>query len=141
MIGENVIMKWTKSLSRTDAQQKTKGYPVQYLRFIKGNNPHNNQTWFRQTFFGTENWIPGFHGRHAVQECSVPIEVTVSGVSKGVRHFRVTHDSSRTNNHSTPNTYLHYDPATVADLRATNLTGQDAVIEKLKSGVYTLSLG
>lgn len=134
-------MAWSKVMSRTDAQQKTKGYPVQYLRFTKGTNVQNNQTWFRTSLFAGHAWKPGVHGKHVVEECVVPINVFINGLPKGVRNFRVTHDHNRKKNNSTPNTYLHYDSATVMDLRAINLTGKMAIIDQLPNGQYELKLG
>lgn len=134
-------MVWSKIMSRTDAQQKTGGYPVQYLRFIKGKNPQDNQSWFRNTFFSGQVWTPGVHGRNAVEECTVPMNVIIDGAHKGMRDFRITHDHNRKKNNSTPNTYLHYDNATVTDLRTLNITGKIAKIDQLPSGDYELTLG
>ncbi len=54
--------------------------------------------------------------------------------------MHVTHDSSRENNNNTPNTWLHYDTATLADLNATNYTGKVAKFERLAVG-YKLTIG
>jgi hypothetical protein len=104
--------------------QPTQGWPVAYMRFTKSGNPQDNQTWFRQTFFAQQNWHGGFFGRHQVEQCVVPIDVTILGQHKGIRDFLVTHDPNRAKNHSTPNTYLHYDVATQADFSQTNLVGR-----------------
>lgn len=56
-------MKWSKKLSKTDAQQPTKGYPVQYLRFTRSRNPQDNQSWFKQTLFAAETWVNSFLDR------------------------------------------------------------------------------
>lgn len=100
-------MRWKKRLSRTDAQIKTKGYPVAYLRFTQGDNPVDVWTWFREKFFGTERWTPGTFGKAAVEIAHVPFAVSVLGRSLGRVTMMVTHDESRRKNHKTPTTYLH----------------------------------
>ena len=132
-------MKWSKVLTATDAQQPTKGRRVPYLRFIRGRNPHNNQTWFRNTFFNGQNWTPGRFGEHAVEQCTVPIEVSIAGVLKGTRSFVVTHDSNRMGNNNTPNTWLHYDPATLSDFGQANLQGRTVVLERTPAA-YQLTI-
>ncbi|WP_143051796.1 hypothetical protein [Sphingomonas palmae] len=132
-------MKWCKILSVTDAQQPTSGRIVPYLRFIKGNNPQNNQTWFRQTFFGQQNWTAGFFGNHPVEECYVDIDVTICGSHKGSRKFHITHDSTRMANNSTPNTWLHYDNATLNDFSTINTAGLEFCIEYV-NGTYKIDI-
>lgn len=132
-------MRWWKRMSATDAQQPTSGRIVPYLRFIRGKNPHYNQTWFRQFFFGGLNWGPGFFGQHAVEQSTVAMDVSIAGKYKGTRTFLVTHDSSRMLNNNTPNTWLHYDAATLADLNAVNTAGMIFSVEYL-NGVYKLDI-
>ncbi len=117
-------MRWWKRMSVTDAQQPTSGRIVPYLRFIRGKNPHSNQVWFRNSFFGGQAWSPGYFGQHAVEQCDVNMDVTILGLSKGIRNFRVTHDPTRMNNNNTPNTWLHYDQATLSDFAKVDVSGK-----------------
>lgn len=131
---------WWKTLSRTDAQQPTSGRLVPYLRFTKGRNPQDNQTWFRTTFFGGHGWHNGHFGQNAVETKDVDFIVTIQGRRLGVRTMSVTHDDNRQNNNNTPNTYLHYDNQTAADLRRTNLTGHRVIVGRDASGAYTFTI-
>lgn len=132
-------MRWSKVMSTTDAQQPTTGRVVPYLRFIKGSNPQDNQVWFRNTFFQAQSWKNGFFGNHPVEECSVSMDVSIAGVAKGMRKFTITHDANRMANNSTPNTWLHYDQATVNDLLAFDTTGMTFSVELIK-GSYKLDI-
>lgn len=132
-------MRWWKKMSRTDAQQPTKGRVVPYMRFIKGKNPHKNQEWFRKTFFAGQAWHQDLFGQHPVEQCTVPFEVTIAGVSKGIRNFLITHDDMRMNNNNTPNTWLHYDQATLNDLSKMNATGKIFSVEKV-GNTYKLNI-
>lgn len=123
-------MKWSKKLSITDAQQKTSGYKVPYLRLTKGRNPQDNQTWFRNTMLAGEAWTPGVFGQHHVEQCHIDVDVTIAGQPRGTRKFLITHDGSRMGNNKAPNTWLHYDTATIADLNAVNYTGSTATFQK-----------
>jgi hypothetical protein len=48
-------MQWEKKLSRSDAQQKTKGRLMPF-RFTGENCPGNPETWFRNDFFQELHW-------------------------------------------------------------------------------------
>lgn len=115
-------MVWSKKMSRTDAMQPTRGWPVPYMRFTKSGNPQDNQTWFRHVLLGNANWQPGVFGNHQVEQCIAPIDITILGQHKGIRNFMITHDPNRSNNNNTPNTYLHYDAATQSDFSQVNVT-------------------
>lgn len=132
-------MPWIKKMSRTDAMQPTRGWPVPYMRFTKSGNPQNNQTWFRQNLFGQQNWQPGHFGQNAVEKCVAKINVIILGQQKGLRDFLITHDPHRAQNNSTPNTYLHYDTATQSDLLQNNHTGRDFKIDAI-NGVLTIEI-
>lgn len=133
-------LRWSKVLSRTDAQRPTQGRIVPYLRFTKANNPHNNQTWFRHVFFGGQNWVNGFFGRHPVETVNIDFAVSVLGQNMGNRTMMVTHDDNRQDNNNTPNTYLHYDDATLADFQAQNLAGRTVTVSRSDQGAYSFTI-
>ena len=132
---------WSKKLSKTDAQLPTQGRVVPYLRFTKANNPQDNQTWFRHLFFAGEPWKNGFFGRNPVEVVHIDFAVTILGKSRGMRTMMVTHDDTRQDNNNTPNTYLHYDAATVADFNSQNLSGRVVTVSKDDEGDYALTIG
>lgn len=131
---------WSKRLSRTDAQRPTQGRIVPYLRFTKANNPQDNQTWFRQVFFAGAPWVNGFFGRHPVETVNIDFVVTILGQNRGVRTMMVTHDDNRQDNNNTPNTYLHYDNATLADFDAQNLAGRIVTVSRSPTGAYLFTI-
>lgn len=133
-------MRWTKKLSRTDAQQKTRGYPVPYIRLTRSDAAFDTQSTFRQTFFSPTRWSPGHFGQHAVEEQYVVFDVIINGVAKGQRRMLVTHDSSRQNNNNTPNTWIHYDDATIRDLRSINYTGKTISITRTLGGRFEFEI-
>ena len=132
-------MSWSKVMSVTDAQQPTSGRIVPYMRFTKSNNIQDNQTWFRNTFFANQNWFNTTFGDHAVERCDVDIEVSIAGSYKGIRKMFITHDPTRMANNSTPNTWIHYDAATVADLQTVDTTGMTFNIDAKGNG-YQLDI-
>lgn len=131
---------WSKRLSRTDAQRPTRGRIVPYLRFTKANNPQDNQTWFRNVFLAGEPWVNDFFGKHPVETVDIDFVVTILGQHRGVRTMMVTHDDTRQDNNNTPNTYLHYDNATLADFNAQNLAGHIVTVAKTDDGVYLFTI-
>tara|TARA_R110002020_G_scaffold48286_2_gene137619 strand:- start:933 stop:1100 length:168 start_codon:yes stop_codon:yes gene_type:complete len=52
----------------------------------------------------------------------------------------VTHDDTRQDNNNTPNTYLHYDDATLADFNAQNLAGRIVRVTRSDAGVYSFTI-
>lgn len=140
LMGGSMPLRWSKRLSRTDAQRPTKGRIVPYLRFTKSNNPQDNQAWFRQVFFAGEHWVAGFFGRHPVETVDVDFVVTILGQAMGTRTMMVTHDDTRQGNKNTPNTYLHYDDATLADFNAQNLANRVVTVSKSDDGVYAFTI-
>lgn len=132
-------IKWSKKLSKTDAQRKTRGYPVPYLRFTQSNHSQDTKTWFRQTFFSSGHWTNGHHGENAVEETHITFDVTIAGKNKGDRVMKVTHDDQRQYNNKTPNTYLHYDDRTRANLQQTDFTGRTVTVSN-EDGVYKFTI-
>lgn len=133
-------LSWSKRLSRTDAQRPTQGRIVPYLRFTKANNPQDNQTWFRSVFFAGAAWVNGVFGRHPVETVNIDFRVSILGQNRGPRTMMVTHDDTRQDNNNTPNTYLHYDAATLADFHAQNLAGRTVTVAKTDAGVYSFTI-
>ena len=131
---------WSKRLSRTDAQRPTRGRVVPYLRFTKANNPQDNQTWFRNVFFAGAPWANGFFGKHSVERVDIDFRVSILGQNCGTRTMTVTHDDTRQDNNNTPNTYLHYDDATLADFNAQNLAGRIVRVTRSDAGVYSFTI-
>ena len=134
-------MKWIKDkLSLTDAQRKTSGRKVPYLRFTQRGNAFNVLTYFRTTFFSGQTWTVSTFGRSVVEECTIVADVVIAGQPKGKRTFTITHNPRRANSNKAPTTWLHYDAATLADLNAGNYYGHQAELERKSAGQFVFTI-
>ena len=133
-------MIWEKQLSKSDAQQPTKGSKMPFLRLTRGDTGVNHITWFRKNFFAGLNWQPGTSQRgRPVEEATVNIRCVILGVDHGIRQMRLDHDANRANSHSAPATHLHYDHHTRAILEAGNFTEHTVRLMQLGGG-YRLEI-
>lgn len=132
---------WEKKLSRSDAQVRTRGWPVPYIRLTRSGHASDTQTWFRNTFFAGVSWTPGHFGTHAVEQATVTFSVKMPGQTSKTRKLIVTHDSGREQTgKSTPNTWVHWDDDTRNELRANNYAGRKIILERSKSGTFSLTI-
>ena len=122
------ILHWRKKLSKSDAQQKTRGAKMPFLRLTKSGMAHDHTTWFRHRFFDTLNWAPAGGGQ--AEQARVAIRVVIDGQDRGRRYMTLDHDPKRPINHNAPTTHLHYDHATRRELEGTNLTGRIVVLQR-----------
>ena len=138
---EDRKMRWSKKLSKSDAQQETRGARMPFLRFTKGRSVLNNHlTDFRNIFFAALNWrrkISQFG--HPIEEATINIHVVLGGQDLGVRQMRLDHDPERTRNHRAPTTHLHYDQRTRLALERVNLAGHTVVVQATGGG-YSLEV-
>nr|VFK32847.1 MAG: hypothetical protein BECKMB1821G_GA0114241_11285 [Candidatus Kentron sp. MB]VFK35556.1 MAG: hypothetical protein BECKMB1821I_GA0114274_11275 [Candidatus Kentron sp. MB]VFK77391.1 MAG: hypothetical protein BECKMB1821H_GA0114242_11325 [Candidatus Kentron sp. MB] len=138
---ERANMRWYKILTRSDAQQKTQGAKMPFLRFTKGNISGDHITWFRKEFFGDLPWSRDFSKKdHTIETTRVALHVTIDGNDLGVRIMRLDHDPIRSENNNAPTTHLHYDTRTRQALEKTNLAGRTVELEKDSEGNYSLSI-
>jgi len=138
-IGRRMALKWRKTLTKSDAQQDTRGAKMPFLRFIKGSIAGDHTTWFRDEFFSDAIWskVP----KHPYQEeTKIKIHVVLAGNDLGERTMRIDHDPTRAGNHSAPTTHLHYDSRTRQALEAVDLSGHSVVVERDDLGKYHLTV-
>lgn len=138
-VGRRMALKWRKTLTKSDAQQDTRGAKMPFLRFTKGNITGDHTTWFRDEFFSDAVWskVP----KHVHQEeTKIKIHVVLDGDDLGERTMRIDHDPTRAGNHSAPTTHLHYDNKTRQALESTDLAGHSVVVERDESGKYYLKV-
>ena len=119
-------MRWYKKLSRSDAQQKTKGNPMPF-RFTYENCPGNFVTWFREEFFNNLDWKDT---PQQEEEAYITISVTIQGEDLGQRVMRLTHAEQRRINHNAPATHLSFDEVTRRYLQDNNMTGRWIIFSK-----------
>ncbi len=102
------MARWWKTMSRTDAQQKTSGYVVPYLRLTQNRGSLNPDTWFEQVLFQNVPWGPGFFGKNPVSTATATFAVHDGPLHLGSHNLVLTHDAKRPLNHQHPATWIHW---------------------------------
>lgn len=118
--------RWWKEMSRTDAQQRTKGWPVAYLRMTEGETGSTEPVSLLRPYV---SWKPGRFGRHAVELAQVDFQVTDDGHDMGVHNLMLSHDDQRPLNHKHPALWIHW--GSLRDyLRSNSRQGWCVVVER-----------
>ena len=134
-----IIHQWDKNLSRSDAQRKTAGALMPFLRLTRSNSGQDHRTWFRTVFFGNLDWQQEMSPQGLPMEwAEVELHVTIGGTELGVRAMRLDHIPGRALNNSAPTTHLHYDPKTRQALGSRNYAGWQIVVTRYDGGQYSL---
>lgn len=137
----HMVTKWRKKLTRSDAQEKTRGAKMPFLRFTKGSVSENHTTWFRENFFAGLDWQPGYSGSgHHKETASVKMHVKLPGDDLGIRSMTLDHDPARAGNNRAPTTHLLYDTKTRQALESASLSGRSVIVELDDSGNYSLTV-
>jgi hypothetical protein len=103
------MARWWKTMSRTDAQQPTKGYLVAYLRLTQNRGPLDPDVWFKNVLFAGATWTPGYFGRNSVEEATAAFQVFDGSSNLGLHQLKLTHDDKRPLNHKHPATWIHWE--------------------------------
>lgn len=137
-----VELVWTKKLSKTDAQQKTSGGIVPYLRLTRSSlKAVDFQSWFRDTFFDVTNWKADTFGRETdIESCCVDMAISINGVKFGKKPFKITHGPNRHLQNNTPNTWLHWPDELQDVLRENNTTGWPVTMKRRGDGSFSLKI-
>ena len=136
-----MIFQWSKVLTRSDAQRKTAGALMPFLRFTRSNSGHDHRTWFRKVFFEDLDWREGISGRGLPMEwAEIKLDVTIEGAELGVRAMRLDYIPGRALNNSAPTTHLHYDRRTKQVLGSKNYAGWQIVVTRYANGQYSLEV-
>ena len=134
-------LRWEKKLSRSDAQVKTQGWPVPYIRLTRSGHTSDTQSWFRNTFFTGITWKAGHFANSSVEEAIVTFNLQMPGQTAKIRKLMITHNNDRgETGKSTPNTWIHWDDQTRDELRATNYAGHKIVLERSNGGKFSLTI-
>jgi hypothetical protein len=141
--GPTIVESWSKELSRADAQQPTSPgtNPTGVLRLSKAGHDINWRTWFRQLLYGSATWAAttDSHG-NPTETATIPMEVSILGVSHGAVNVRVDHAPHReAGQHNVP-TILHWGTTLGAILRATDYTGRKVSLSWMSDGSYRLEI-
>lgn len=131
---------WQKKLSRTDAQQPTKGWGFSCLRFTKAGLDINVKTFFRQNMFKGLVWRKGVvdKSKNVVDYVLIEVAVIIMGEYKGIREMIVSHDPSRMKANAHPATRLHYDDSTQQELAKQDLTGKNVRFQRGEDSTFLL---
>lgn len=130
---------WEKELSLTDAQQRTRGSRIRFLRLTKGDNGVPHRTWFRDEFFAGLDWRAGeSHGQEA-DVAEVTMHTIIDGEDMGWQTMRLTHRVERAEAHSSPPTQLRYSLPILSRLEAQDFTGEMVRLTR-ESGEYRFEI-
>lgn len=139
--GNAMTNKWRKTLTRSDAQQKTKGALMPFLRFTKGGTGKDQTRWFREEFFSDLKWEPSYSASgNNMEKANIKVRVKLGGEDLGVRNMHLDHDPARATNHRAPTTHLHFDGKTRQALEDQNFSGRSVVVERDGEGRYSLTV-
>ena len=128
-------------MTKSDAQRKTAGALMPFLRFTRSNIRHDHRTWFRMVFFDQLDWQGGTSGQGLpMEQAKVEMHVTIGDTDLGVRRMRLDHIPARALNNSAPTTHLHYDRKTRQVLESQNYAGSEIVVTRYADGEYTLEV-
>jgi hypothetical protein len=90
---ENMMLKWSKTLTASDAQQETKGAKMPFLRFTRQRIPYDHRTWFRTDFFADAAWTSTLSQKgHPIEEAKVNMHVIIRGKDFGKRMTRAVNE-------------------------------------------------
>ncbi len=123
-------IRWWKRLSRTDAQQPTKGFPVAYLRLTQNRGELDPRRWFKNVLFAGAEWRPDTFGRHDVESATVVFRVQDGATDLGDHALLLTHDDTRPANNGTPATWIHWGDDLAAYLRENSRQGWFVIVER-----------
>ena len=122
-------MEWSKKLSKSDAQQETRGGLMPF-RFTQENCPGDQTTWFREVLFNDADWKDKTWGKYQLEEADIKMSVSIQGEDLGQRDMILTHAERRSKNHNAPATHLNFDEVTKEYLQDNDMTGKEITISK-----------
>lgn len=131
---------WSKKLNASDAQ-----HPPQKDSAVTGNmrlsqagNPIDHKTYFREIFFGGENWIGVESGENGYEKCLVEIEVIDKGNNIGLVPFRIDHKAARIADQNNVPTVLKWGPTMGAYMRQNNHIDEWLTLVSYADGSYQM---
>lgn len=132
-----VAHRWTKELSRADAQHPASGTsPTGHLTLVQAGHGIDQATYFRTSLFGSAPWTPAPRGK---EESYLIFDVHIRGAHLGTERIRLSHTPSFEAGQHNRTTVLHWGP--LGDhLRQTDLTGDYVSLEVLDDGSYRLTI-
>lgn len=140
-----VVKRWTKTMSASDAQQKStpRTQVTGNIKLTEAGHDFDWTTYFRDTFFADLDWHSTEKPRGTLETADVDVEVFVDGVSVGTYEMVVDHAAYRrlagTRDQSNVPTWLKW-RAFGAYLREHSLAGRVASLERMADGSFRLHI-
>lgn len=136
-----VALRWAKMLKGSDAQQVPAGTnPTGKLRLGQAGFPIEQETYFRETFFGDLAWVQSERRGVAYEEVHVPFRVSRHGGPWVPMTLRVDHAPHRVAEQNNVPTVLSWGSELGSWLREHSQVGNWVVFEKDVNGDYWLSV-
>lgn len=118
--------RWWKRMSRTDAQQPTKGYLVAFLRMTGGEEGSDAP----DSLFPHTQWTDGHFGKNDVEEAHEDFEIVDDSRVLGNYNLLLTYDHERPRNHAHPALWIHWGDELQEYLRANDREGWYVIVER-----------
>jgi len=140
-----VVKRWTKTLSASDAQQKStsRTQVTGNIKLTEAGHDFDWTTYFHDTFFADLDWQSTEKPRGTLETADVDVEVFIDGVSVGTYEMVVDHAAYRrlagTRDQSNVPTWLKW-RAFGAYLREHPLAGRVASLERMSDGSFRLHI-
>lgn len=145
----DVLESWSKVLAAGDAQHPANPQtnPTGVLRLNQARHRDstgtliNHLVWFRRVLFASANWAADTDANgNAIEVATVPMKVTLRGVSQGIVSLIVDHGPHREAGQGNVPTILHWG-ALLPELRRVDYTGSRVTISSLSDGSFELEIG
>jgi hypothetical protein len=132
--------RWSKRLSRSDAQRKGTGNQRGSITLVQAGYPINAQTYFREQFFKDATWVPERTRTGERREsATVRFSVNFLGEDLGVQWLEVTYAPNREASQANYTSLLHL--GSLARYFSThNVTGKWLRMARSAEGRYSLSI-
>ncbi len=136
-----VVRRWTKQLSKSDAQRPSRGSnPTGNLRLTRAGHPIDWRTFFRNDLFGTATWAPDTDSQgNPIEIAKVRFEVAIGGDDYGSYELTVDHGPHREAGQANHVTVLHWGEL-AGILREEDHVGDFVVIERRSDGSFRLEI-
>jgi len=132
--------RWTKLLSRSDAQRKGTGNQRGSITLVQAGQAINVQTYFRYDFFGSATWVRETTRTGEPREAAViAFKVDFLGQDLGVIPITVTHAPNREAGQANYTSLLHLGPL-APYIAARDVTGKWLALDRRADGTYDLSV-
>jgi hypothetical protein len=141
-VASTPVAHWSKTLPASDAQRKATGNQSGAVALTQGDYARqiDQTTYFRQTLFGTEAWIPETASTGQPKEvANVSMRVSIDGVDYGELDFRVSNASNRESGQNNYTAQLHLEPISPL-FSQSDMTGKKLEIERYSDGTFALRI-